>query len=544
MGVRVKDMTPLASLGRGSYVMIDNGDETENFKFDLGTALQREAELPDLYDSASGRYVGIGQWMQSQRNGKIYGVRIPKYSASQGTACTKVGANAGLTITPATATDPGSDGYKDEFPFMGWDANGGADTDGKPYVTALRLYDTAFSLTGSNGEVVRMAPVLYWRWREFSEYWLLEICDTWLEGFAPQPGAKLPDGSLREFMLYAKYAGCKGSDGYMHSWSGRPLWNREVSHNSLVTQCRTASTGYSGKSIADDWYIKTMFLLKYATKNSQSVFTGCTGYTTQAYVTVAEVATSRVIISKTDAAGLLVGSTMMLGTRAGGSSDRNRADMHDVFDALVIRAIEEYDTNNAAVYFDTTATWDTATTYMLSTAPWHSGCLDSVQGTDGTITAAGRTNSKEPFLLQGIECMLGAYEVVGDVMLYSGTDGVEVYVNYDSKNEKSSYDSTVYTDTGKALVVQASGGWVYGTDVMNAGGLLVQAGSGADSSHGMCDGHYQSGSASNGWRELLLGGALLNVGAAGLWCDASSNGLSSADWIIASRLSLTGRTAA
>lgn len=538
---RIINLNPVSSLSSGSYVAVDTREET--YRFDLGAALKAGSEMADYYDEATGRYVDLGKYLDTLRDGRVYGVKIPKYAYSTATACIKTGANSGLSITPATATDPGSDDYAELPPFRGWDVNGGADADGSPFVTAVRSEDDAFSLTGANGNVWRMALTLYWRLRDMDDYIHLEICDKWLDGFEPQPGAKLPDGTIRPFMLYAKYAGGTYNGSYA-SVSGVQLRNRNVSHNSLVTLCANATTGYSGKSIADDWYVKVMFLLKYATKNSQSVFTGCTGYTTQCAPTVAESGVRRIIVSTANAAALLVGSSVMLGNQATANTDRNNANCYNVFDAATITRIEEYDSSNSAVYVDTASTFDTETTYLLSTAPWSCGCLDSVQGTDGTITAAGRTNSKEPFLLQGIECMLGAYEVLGDVMLYSGESVVDVYVNYDSRDEKTAYDPSVYVDAGVALTKGTATGWQYGTDIASAGGLLVQQGSGASTSTGVCDGHYAEAPTSSGWREFLGLGTLNHWGLAGLWCDDSNRGLSLAHWYFASRLSATGRTVA
>lgn len=486
------------------------------------------------FDATSGRYTNLGESLMSRRNGKIYGVKIPKYSSSTGTDCVKTGANAGLTVTPSTASSAGQDDYQAEFPFMGWDVNGGAEDDGSPFVTAMRIYDTWFKLDGTNGNVWRMAPVLYYRLTEYTAYWLLEICDSPLPGFKVQPGGLLPDGTVRPFMLYAKYAG--GTyDGKLASVSGIPFRNRNISQNSLVDLKAALGDGYSGKSIADDWYIKVMFLMKYATKNSQSVFAGCTGYNLNYAVTVAEEDKTRVIIAKTNAANLIVGSAVSLG-----SSDHSNS----VFGGGIITSIEDIDESNSAVNVKTSAAFTTTTSLKLSTEPWPSGTLDDVQGVDGTVTASGKTNGKEPFLLQGIECMLGAYEVLSGVMLYSNSDGVDVYVNHDTKYEAKAYDSAHYIDTGIDLTKGESAAWQYTKDIVDAGGLLVGIGTGASTSTGMCDGTYTDAPSTTGWREFLGLGALFSGASAGLWCVTADTGLAIAFWYIGSRLSATGRAAA
>ena len=539
---RIKNLTPTATLGRGSYVAVDTDEDT--YRFDIGAALQSSGDISAYYDEASGRYHDLNRWLAGKTNGKIYGVLIPKFSYTTGIACTKTGANAGLSVTPATASDPGSDDYADEAPFLHWTVNGGAETSGAPYATAFQLCDTSFSLRGANGNVWELAPVLYWRYTEQDTGWLLEICDQWLDGFRPQPGAWLPDGTLRPFMLYAKYPGGLYNGSYA-SVSGVPLLNRTVSHNSLITLTSSASTGYSGKSIADDWYVKVMFLLKYAVKSSQSVFAGCTGYTLQCYPTVAETGVKRVIVSNSDAASIEVGSAMMLGDQSTSTNDRGNASCYNVFDGLTVTRKEAYDSSNTAVYFKSDSTFDVTTACRLSTAPWPCGCLDSVQGSDGTLTAAGRTNGREPFRIQGIECMHGAYEVLSGVILNAAEiDGelkVEVHVAYDTADDATSITSA-FADTGVSLPTDSAAGWLCCTDIANAGGFLVPSGQGASTSTGLGDGHYQNVATSKGTREFLGLGYLDNWGAAGLFCGDSCNWLGAARWSFGSRLSATGRS--
>lgn len=495
------------------------------------------------FDEATEEYASqsVAAVLAAHRDGLAYGVSIPKGSA---TACAKVGANAGIpNPTPGIVGRAAIDQYAGLGPFFHMDVNGYVDADGYPHVTAVEG-DGRFRRDGSNGNVWVLAPVLYWRIDESgANAVVLSVSDTPLAGMSAQPQAKLPDNTTRPYMLYAKYVGVFGDDGKLASVAGRKPWNRNVSHNSLITQCATASTGYSGKSIGDDWYVKTMFLLKYATKHSQSVFYGANNYNYQCAPTVAETGVTRVIVANANAANLMVGSAMMLGTYTAGSTDRGAATCYDVFDGLRILRMEAYDANNTAIYFDTATTFDVATTYLLSTSPWFSGTLDAVEG-DGTLTDAGRTNGHEPFKIQGIECQMGLYEILGDVILDSdGTSGWEMCVNYDSRNEASSVTAN-YVHTGKYLASGDADAWHYPMYPGSAGGLLYGVGEGASQSTGMCDGTYTNKTATSGDREWF-GGGYLNFGAnAGLWCVGGYFGLGSANWGIGSRLSGVGRSRA
>lgn len=489
------------------------------------------------WDQTEGEYTNasIASMLSARADGLSYGVLVPKGSA---TACTKTGANAGVAApVPGIVGRPCIDPYVGLGPFFFMEVNGYVDEDGTPHVTAVNG-DGAFRRDGSNGDVWILAPVLYWAYTDTDSGIQISVCDRKAPGMSLQPGALLPDGSQRPYMLYAKYA-LSIVDGTARSVSGKKPQTRNVSHNSLITQCKTATTGYSGKSYADDWYMKVMILLKYATKNSQSVMAGCTSYTTQVAPSVAETGTTRVIIPKAQADGLLVGSAMMLGTHTSTSNDRGTGYNYDVFDGLKIVRIEAYDASNSAVYFDTDETFDTATTYLLSTAPWPTGACDLVEG-DGSPTSP--TSGKEPFAIQGIEVGLGMYEALGDVMLKSdGSTGWRIYVNRDSRKEATSITSD-YTDTGKFTPATGGEGWKYPLYPDLAGGLLYGNGGGASTTTGMCDGSYCSAVTATGEREWLSLGVLVVGANAGVWCVFGSSGTGSAWWYVGSRLSATGRT--
>ena len=491
-----------------------------------------------VWDEATGEYTNesIAALLAARGNGLVYGVLVPKGSA---TACTKTGANAGIAApVPGIVGRPAVDPYVGIGPFFFLEVNGYVDPDGTTHVTAVNG-DGRFRRDGSNGDVWILAPVLWWRYdAASSDSVLISVSDSRQSGLSAQPHAYLPDGSLRPYMLYAKYALGIDADGNAASISGVPSKNRNVSHNTLITMCKTATTGYSGKSVADDWYVKVMFLLKYATKHSQSVFTGCTNYAYQYAPAVAEKGTTRVILPKASAANLLVGSRMMAGTGAVGV-DRGNAAAYSVFDALKITKIVPYDDANSAVHFEASKTFDTATTGSVSTAPWGTGACDAVEG-DGSPTSP--TGWKEPFVIQGIETGVGLYEVVGDVILTSdGATGWNVCVCHDSAREATSV-TDAYEQTGASIPTGDADGWKYPLYPDFAGGLLFATGLGASTTTGMCDGTYSNKITTSGTREWLSLGCLWNGASAGLWCVNGSGALGDAWWNVGSRLSANGRS--
>jgi hypothetical protein len=500
----------------------------------IAAAEEARGAVP-IFDAETGLYTNasLAAWLAKMRDGKLYGVSVPKGSA---TACTKTASNAGIAnplpgIIGRAAIDP----YVGRGAFAYFEVNGGVDADGMPYVTAIDG-DGRFSRT--DADVWVMTPVLYTLQSETDSAVQMTVSDTKASGMSLQPGALLTDGSMRPYMLYAKYALSVDDDGNPRSVSGVKAKNRTVSHDAGVTLCKTSTTGYSLKTAADDWYVKVMFLLKYATKNSQSVFAGCTSYDVSVAPSVAETGTTRVIVPTSTANNLLVGSSMMLGTNNPTTNDRGSSKAYDVFDGLRIIRKEVYDDSNTALYFECATTFDTATTYKLFAAPWATGSCDLVEG-DGSPTSP--TSGKEPYAIQGIEIALGMYEVLGNVLLNSTGSGWSAYVNHDTRTERagSMPDGTPSAGT---FLGAAGAGWQYGMYPATVHGLMMQQGTGASTSTGICDGNYKLADTVVGWREWLSLGGLSHGGGAGLWCVNGGSGTSDTGWRFGSRLSVLGRS--
>lgn len=485
------------------------------------------------YNESAGRYdnASITRWLAAQNDGKAYGISILKSAA---TGCTKTGANAGIANpVPGIIGRPAIDPYVGRGAFRFYEVNGGVDPDGTPYVTAFRG-DGNFSRTAA--DVWILTPLLYWSHTETDSTVELSVSDTKLAGMAVQPQGTLPNGNQRPYILYAKYWLGEG-EGYTRSGQKADVF--DVSHNTLITKCATATTGYSGFSVADYWYQRVMFLLKYATKNSQSVFYGTANYSAQVHPSVAETGKNRVIVSNADAAGFVVGGTVSLGSALNGTTavtDRQDGKTRDKADRVNVLSIESYDANNKAITLDVSTTFSTATTDLLSTMVYCTGACDQVEG-DGSPHNC--LSGKEPFVLQGIELMGGFYEIIGDVIFHSTGSGWEVYVNPDSKDEKTAYDASVYVDTGLKL---PSGDGVYPLypGVSNQG-VLIPQGTGASQSSGLCDAKWGNPDTTTGDREFLSCGYLRHVGNAGLWCVYAWNVLGGTWWHYGSRASATGR---
>lgn len=492
-----------------------------------------------VFDNESGRYTNdsIAGWLSTMRDGRPYGVSVPKGLT---VACTKTRSNAGIANpVPGTASSTGTDPYATIGPFFHTLVNGGVDADGTPYVTAIEG-DGRFSLKPESGDVFVLAPTLYWLFDDGDEACEIVVSDAPLAGLSPQPKAELPDGALRPYMLYARYGLSFDADGNARSVSGGKIANRTVSHNSMIASCKNATTGYSGKSYADDWYVKVMFLLKYATKDSQSVLKGCSQLSYQYHPSISESGVKRVVLSSSQAANVPVGSSWMLGTSATGQTNRNNAECYDVFDGCRVTGKEDVGDGNVAITFDVDEAFDTSTAYLLSSSPWWTGTCDEVEG-DGSPTS--NTSGLEPFVLQGIEMSYGLFECLADVILHSdGSTGWQCYLNPDSRNETTS-TTEGHIATGVSIPASPDAdGSLYATDVSDAGGLLVGTGSEGSSTTGLCDVTYSNKTSTSGDREFMTLGSLGDGGDAGLWCLNGWNWLGTVWWGIGSRLSVNGRS--
>lgn len=482
-------------------------------------------------DTGTGRYTNasLSEWWRRQRDGKVYGMSMPKSSALM---CTKTRDNAGIADpVPSTLAVTGSDPYATGRcgPYLHYDVNGGTDADGTPYVTAIESVDDAFARDGSNSNVWSMCPVLFKKWTDGADDIEWAVSDTEFTGAELQPGAKLPASGVRPYILYGKYGGGM-HDGAYASVSGVETRTRDISHNSLITITESATKGYSGKSVADDWYQKMCWYTKYANKEKQTYMQGCTNYNLSYAVTVAETDVTRVIIAKSNAANLLVGSSVSLG-----SSDHSNS----VFGHGRIASIEDYDASNSAVNIATSTAFTTTTSLKLSTEPWRTGVTDGITY-DGSPTS--NTSGKEPYVINGIEMAYGFSEILSGVIIGSdGSTGWIPFVAHDTQDDATSLTAD-YTSCGASLPVDSADSWKYPLYPEEHGSMVYGTTTGGSTTTGLADGHYTNKTETTGTREWPSLGSLVNTRYAGPSCVNASNGLSVAGWNIGGRLSCNGRS--
>lgn len=502
---------------------------------------------PMHYDKVLGEYVNVGKYWEAYRDGKIYTTEFNNYEVSPSPTGTKKDANAGLVAVPSTNLVAGQDDYANIGLFKPVEVNAYVDANDDYHITAIKG-DGRFKRDGTNGDVYIMNMLGYIKRFDTPTTWGYSYSDTLHAGFNVLPEAVKPDGTVRPFLLHAKYIAGVGGDGKLASISGvNPEFN-SMSHDGQITKFKAKGEQYSGKTTHDDFWMKLMLFLKYATTNSEAVMKGCISYYLQYQPSIYESGVSRVVLTNAQANALVVGSRVSIGNYAGGTKtdDRGNALVHNVANRVKITSIVALpDGLNSAVNVDAPA-FDTNATTTISTVPWGSGACDKVLGNDGSPIS--NTSGKEPLIINGIETMVGGYEVIQNLMIYNdNTDPldykVKAYACYDAKLYKAGSPSADYKLLS-VLMAQTNNTWQYisklGVDPNHPTALIPVAAT-ASSTTGFADGIYTNTPTTvyRVWRSL---GYLGNGSRCGFFSVFGSLGLGGSSWDVLGRLSATGRS--
>lgn len=493
-----------------------------------------------------------------RRTGKRYGVHFDAYGVSPASTGTRLYDAVGKVATPSTDSVRGINDFEGESVFYGLEVNGYVDTDGEFVVEYIKGIDNEFSREDEDKDVYILFLTQWIEMEVTANGENIILSDENHPGSFPEGAAIRPDGTVRPFVPIAKYMAWDDDSGIPHSMSGKTA-NHNQSHNGMITRFRKKGTQYCGTTAQDKAHLDNLFLVAFATRNTQSIMTGCTSYYYQYKASVQEADVERIIITKAQAANLVVGSSVSIGnaTTLSGDSpniDRSNSGMHAKANRVVITAIEDYDESNSAVYVDNGGTkFSTASTMIngsvesptyISTMPWKTGACDNVLGSCGSPVS--NTNSKYPYILFGVEMFLGFWEIISNVILKITSHVMVPYICYDCTKLATSVTED-YKAVGYSVVnTQATYKYIskLGYDPDNPC-VRHAVEVNATSSTGYGDGHYTENldEASDTTREWLSGGALYNGAGAGRFYAFLNSALSTAYWTYAARLSASGRCA-
>ena len=464
----------------------------------------------------------------------------------------KMNANENMVAEPSVGRTEGRDDYAQYGLFHHFTCNFSVDENGFNHVDALEG-QIGFTKYGK----VQVGEVTMSAWfgiEDTTEAVLYHYSDSQTE-LTPYPMKESinPDGTISPFMIHAKYA-AGDIDGVPYSSKGLAPANgcqatqarNPVSYTGMITYMHKLGGHYCGTTSWDLFYRQLMMIIKYATTHSQSIMAGCTSYSNQNQNLVEETGVMRVVLTKAQAAGYVIGSYVSIGD-VGSNTNRDRyfSYIHNKAYSVKVTKIEDVDDSNAAVYVDAPEAFDTTLTTWITTMPWHSGATDEVAGSDGSPNS--NTNGKDPYKIQGIETCIGAYEVLGNVVMdiVTGADGNparDVYVCEDASTLSSNI-ATVRANYKKAIaqVAYTAASWKYITEETTDPnlGIMIPTKVGGGSTTGFADGLYtDTGTA--GQREGCALGGLHHGADAGLWLLAADNGWSTSSWDIVSGVSPNG----
>ena len=516
----------------------------------IETAGQTQIDL--IKQNGGGVENALSNYFALRRNGKVFTTKIYKWETSTSPVGVKMNANENMVAEPSVGRTEGRDDYAQYGLFHHFTCNFSVDENGFNHVDALEG-QIGFTKYGK----VQVGEVTMSAWfgiEDTTEAVLYHYSDSQTE-LTPYPMKESvnPDGTISPFMIHAKYA-AGDIDGVPYSSKGLAPANgcqatqarNPVSYTGMITYMHKLGGHYCGTTSWDLFYRQLMMIIKYATTHSQSIMAGCTSYSNQNQNLVEETGVMRVVLTKAQAAGYVIGSYVSIGdVGSNANKDRYFSYIHNKAYSVKVTKIEDVDASNAAVYVDAPEAFDTTLTTWITTMPWHSGATDEVAGSDGSPNS--NTNGKDPYKIQGIETCIGAYEVLGNVVMdiVTGADGNparDVYVCEDASTLSSNI-ATVRANYKKAIaqVAYTAASWKYITEETTDQnlGIMIPTKVGGGSTTGFADALYTD-TGTSGQREWLALGGLDGGANAGLWLLVAYDGWSYTYWNIVSGVSPNG----
>ena len=490
---------------------------------------------PDLYTKSEMLERWFGNVLVDTR---VHGTTTPRYSKSTSMIGELTDDSAGLTCTPSTESTAGSDPFAHLPQFWCLEVAAEKKADGSHEIFYVEHIDDTAKVRGGEHLCWVLQKNTYKREWQDKDYKYLKTRCTPAPGYKRWKEGTDRTGKVHEYMAHPKYYAGIDADGGITCGTGLKPANR-TSHQTGVTRWRGRGAQYSGASGSLVKFLDAMVRLKYGRKGNSGKIEGCTNYNYQYTVAVSETGVERVILTKEQAANLLVGSAVMLGIQSG--SDRNTASNYSIFDGKLITAIEtvtietkEYSAvyvDNGGKTFDTTA----GSTY-LSTSPYYSGWNDNVLGRDGSRYSP--TSGKEPGMIQGVEFMNGSYLIVSDELWQWSQDANEnycfdCYKCYDQSKVGSAINENYEKVNVPTLVFPkdtAAWSWKYITDnAINDDVLWPEATNASGSGVGVGAG-FRCAPAASGVRSAWVWGYLGGGGGGGVSCRVSGSWVSHAFW--------------
>lgn len=481
----------------------------------------------------------VDKWYKITRKKWAGGQTFTQPSIANPSTGTKFGNNADMTSTPSTATVKNQDDYEGNPLFAITDCNWTLDEAGNILITALDGITDGFERNNPSKLVGVLQQSAYVISSEGDTEYSRGISSHKISGYdycKPYKQAVKMDGTMREWVCHSKYqAGMVNSKPT--ACSG--VIPTTESHNSDVSDSHILGARYSATCHCDIDFMELMLQVKYGLA-SDNILQGCCSYYLNAYVALAESGVKRVLLTSNP--GFIVGSCVKIATITDDAKKTNRGITGTVCNIKSIEDVTIGEVTYKAINLELSETIDTVLNddiingkTVIMTMPWMTGSTDIVDANDGGINPA---SGVYPVKIQGIEYMLGQYEVIEDTILQYEADGKQYeYIISDATKEATSITADFVKHGGSPI--PETNGWRY-IKKMGYDGIFYPIEFGGSSSTGHRDQCYME-ALTSGVRELLCFGRLnRGVAYAGLSCSVRINDLSDRYWTLGSRLSCNG----
>ena len=444
-------------------------DEIKNVQAESATQTQSiknvAAEQLAAINAAGGTLESaIERYYAMRRTREIYTVEELDPDVTQACTVNRLDDLAGLTCVPSTNTYAGKDEIGTLEAFRPIEVNWILDDDGNQKITAIEGMP-GYKTTGKVNRGIMNMGLYYKKERNAEDNgWLhhWSMLPRKEEGYVPMKECVRPDGTVQGWMIHPKGAAVE-IDGVPWVSNGKPIRNKPSYAN--FAYARKQGPAYCFETDVDAAWVLALTMIKYGTKDLQAYMRGCTAYTAQYNVAVAEENATRVILTKAQANYFVIGSSISIGNPGSNTNyDRGYAYMHNIVDSAKITAIEEVDDTYSALVLDVSTPFTTATTYKVSTMHWETGSTDAVQGYDGSPVS--NTDGKNICKINGIEILPGGYFVSGNSMHIVSTDadGNTVDKYYRTNNAKlltTNLDTIISNYEEVGILPEAYDAWKY-----------------------------------------------------------------------------------
>lgn len=368
------------------------------------SSLATKADLTKLDDRISA--------LERKEHVKIYGVRWPKgASASKGE---RIYDSVGMTAEAGVGSQTVTNDFDKAYPFAGRRrCNGYRDADRTFHVTAYE---------GEPGYTTNDPAKLVYV--ETPEFYYFDGIDGDYEVMAvstyPVPGFEFMPRTYSAAYLVAM----EGETDSKKPTSRSGVFSDYNSLNGWATDIKKLGSQYTGMLAVDNYIDGLLMMIEFGTKDTQTVITGACSlpYDNNHVALAAETGVNRILLTKAQAAGYVVGQTVSL--------DSNNYYSENVAKNRIITKIEDKSTDQTYIYFDGAAV-NIPEGCHIGSRPWVNGAADVVAASSGSTV--DNTSGKYPFIYRGKENpYANAWVNVADVLATrEGSEGnYKYYMNY------------------------------------------------------------------------------------------------------------------